>query len=151
MNNQAQSIQAITANMQVFADAWNIHDGKQLATVFAEDADFVNVAGHWWKGRAELEQGHANAFANHLKNSRIVFLDTHVKFLNPDLAIYHTTWELSGLTSPAGTSLSPKHGILTAIASRDPRGTVQHQAQHQNETWQIIALHNTETIVPRAQ
>jgi muconolactone D-isomerase len=49
MNNQEQSIQAIKANMQAFADAWNIHDTKQLATVFAEDADFVEVVAEFIK------------------------------------------------------------------------------------------------------
>jgi hypothetical protein len=43
---------------------------------------------------------------------------------------------MSGLTSPDATSLPPQYGILTAIA------------QQQNGTWQIIAVHNTETISP---
>jgi uncharacterized protein (TIGR02246 family) len=139
MNNQEQSIQAIKANMQTFADAWNIHDATQLATVFAEDADFVNVAGQWWKGRAELEQGHANAFANHLKNTRMSFPNIQIKFLKSDLAIYHSTWEMNGLISPDGNSLPPKHGILTAIA------------QQKNGQWQIIAVHNTETLSTPSQ
>jgi uncharacterized protein (TIGR02246 family) len=131
-----QDIVAIKANMQSFADAWNIHDAQQLARVFAEDADFVNVAGQWWKGKSELEQGHANAFTNHLKNTHISFPSTVVKFLRPDVAIYHSTWEMSGITSPDGSALPLKHGILTAIA------------QQQNGVWLIIAVHNTETIVP---
>lgn len=134
MSDQEQNIQAIKANMQAFADAWNIHDAKQLATVFAENADFVNVAGQWWKGRAELEQGHAKAFANHLKNTRMNFPDTQIKFLKPDVAIYHSTWEMNGLISPDGSILPPKQGILTAIA------------QQQNGQWQIVAVHNTETV-----
>ena len=136
MSNHEQDIQAIKANMQSFADAWNIHDASQLARVFAEDADFVNVAGQWWKGRSELEQGHANAFANHLKNTHMSFPTTTIKFLKPDLAIYHSNWEMSGITSPDGTRLPPKHGILTAIT------------QQQEGIWQIIAVHNTETISP---
>jgi len=28
-----------------FAEAWNKHDMTELASLFAEDADFVNVAG----------------------------------------------------------------------------------------------------------
>jgi hypothetical protein len=37
-------------------EAWNRHDMKAFANLFAEDADFVNVAGAWWKGRAEIEE-----------------------------------------------------------------------------------------------
>lgn len=134
MSNHEQAILEIKANMQAFADAWNIHNAKQLATVFAEDADFVNVAGQWWKGQAELEQGHANAFANHLRNTRISFPDTQIKFLKPDLVIYHSIWQMDGFTNPDGKSLPAKHGILTAIA------------QQKNGQWQIVAVHNTETI-----
>jgi ketosteroid isomerase-like protein len=62
------------------------------------------------------------------------FPNTVVKFLKPDLAIYHSSWEMSGITSSGGSALPPKHGILTAIA------------QQQNGVWLIIAVHNTETI-----
>ena len=137
MNNHEQDILEIKAIMQSFADAWNVYDAKQIAELFTEDADFVNVAGQWWKGRTELGQGHANAFSNHLKNTHMRFPDTTVKFLKPDLVICHSTWEMSGLTRPDGISLPTKHGVLTAIA------------QQQHGQWQLVAVHNTETL-PRS-
>ena len=30
--------------------AWNTHDMNRFAACFAPDADFVNVAGAWWRG-----------------------------------------------------------------------------------------------------
>ncbi len=137
MNNHEQDILEIKAIMQSFADAWNVYDAKQIAELFTEDADFVNVAGQWWKGRTELGQGHANAFSNHLKNTYMRFPDTTVKFLKPDLVICPSTWEMSGLTRPDGISLPTKHGVLTAIA------------QQQHGQWQLVAVHNTETL-PRS-
>ncbi|GAX42293.1 hypothetical protein NIES4075_32930 [Tolypothrix sp. NIES-4075] len=133
MNNHEQNILEIKAIMQSFADAWNVYDAMQLAELFTEDADFINVAGQWWKGRTELVQGHANAFSNHLKNTQMHFPDTTVKFLKPDLAICHSTWEMSGLTRPDGTSLPTKYGVLSAIAQQDGQ-------------WQLVAVHNTETL-----
>jgi hypothetical protein len=40
--------EALVQEMQA---AWNTHDMKRFAACFAEDADFVNVAGAWVKGR----------------------------------------------------------------------------------------------------
>ncbi|MGK9232137.1 SgcJ/EcaC family oxidoreductase [Inquilinus limosus] len=50
-----------------FIAAWNRHDMAALAALFAEDADFVNVVGLWWRSRAEIEAAHA---ATHATSSR---------------------------------------------------------------------------------
>lgn len=39
--------------------AWNTHDMSRFAARFAEDADFINVRGWWWRGREEIEHRHA--------------------------------------------------------------------------------------------
>ena len=36
-------------------DAWNAHDMSRFAARFAEDADFINVRGWWWRGRDEID------------------------------------------------------------------------------------------------
>jgi hypothetical protein len=43
--------------------AWNQHDAKAYAGLFAEDGDVVNVVGWWWKGRKEIESNLTDAFA----------------------------------------------------------------------------------------
>ncbi|MBW4469016.1 MAG: SgcJ/EcaC family oxidoreductase [Stenomitos rutilans HA7619-LM2] len=67
MNHYKQDILEIKAIMQSFADAWNTYGAMRLAELFTEDADCVNIAGRWWKGRTELKQGHANVFGSHLE------------------------------------------------------------------------------------
>lgn len=44
----------VTHVVNAFADAWNRHDMEAFAQLFAADAEFVNVVGLWWKGRALL-------------------------------------------------------------------------------------------------
>jgi uncharacterized protein (TIGR02246 family) len=46
--------------------AWNENDMHRFAARFAEDEEFVNVAGMWWRGRAELEERHTAAHAGRL-------------------------------------------------------------------------------------
>ena len=51
--------QAIAALMGEVEQAWKTHDRRRFAACFAEDADFVNVRGWWWRGRGEIERNHA--------------------------------------------------------------------------------------------
>jgi len=51
--------QALEALVGEVEQAWNAHDMSRFAACFAEDADFVNVRGWWWRGRGEIEPTHA--------------------------------------------------------------------------------------------
>jgi ketosteroid isomerase-like protein len=46
---------AVTDVFNYFVDAWNRHDMKALASVFSEDADFVNVIRQRWIGRKAIK------------------------------------------------------------------------------------------------
>ena len=41
-----------------FAAAWATRDGAQIAALFTPNADFVNVTGLWWHGRAAIAKPH---------------------------------------------------------------------------------------------
>ena len=61
--------QAIVALMDRFMDAWNRHDAKSFASVFAEDGDFTNWRGTGASGRSKIEEFHAPMFTTIFKNS----------------------------------------------------------------------------------
>jgi uncharacterized protein (TIGR02246 family) len=48
--------QAVTDLVGEVEQGWNTHDMARFAACFAEDADFVNVRGWWWRGREEIER-----------------------------------------------------------------------------------------------
>ncbi len=125
---------AIKAKIAKFAEAWNAKDAKHLATLFAEDADFVDIIGHWFKGRTEIEQAHAQALASFLSDNHITITDTQIKFLTPDVAVVHSTWETTGQKSPDGVHQIQDTGVLTAVTTC------------KENTWQIIAFQNTGTV-----
>ncbi|WP_245521431.1 SgcJ/EcaC family oxidoreductase, partial [Mesorhizobium sp. M3A.F.Ca.ET.175.01.1.1] len=54
-----------------FADAWNRHDMGDLAALFSEDANFVNVVGVWWKSRSEIEGAHRATHETMFRESRL--------------------------------------------------------------------------------
>ena len=125
-------IRAVTS---AFIDTWNHHDMKAFAELFTNDADFVNVIGLWWKGRAEIQKEHEAIHATRMKNSYLTDLKTTVRFLQPDIAIAHMRWELTGDTGLEGKPLPTRKGILTFVLTKT------------GNQWLITAGQNTD-IVP---
>ena len=87
---------AVRAVIDAFIDSWNRHDMKSLAALFAEDADFVDVFGNWFKDRMAIEIALTQRHATVFRNSRFTEKNVAVRFRRPDLAIGHATIELSG-------------------------------------------------------
>jgi uncharacterized protein (TIGR02246 family) len=98
-----------------FVDAWNRHDTAAFAALYAENADFVNVLGVWLRGRAAIQEHHATIHAARMKTSRLMALETEVRFLRPDVALIHVHWELTGEVGPDGAALPTRQGILSHV------------------------------------
>lgn len=112
------------------ADAWNRHDAAAYAALFTPDCDVVNIAGWWWKSRAEMQQKLTRAFSSVFRNSTLVFTDVQVKFLSPEVAIAHARWTMTGAKMPAGMP-PPAAGIQTLVMT-------WHAGQ-----WRIAVFQNT--------
>jgi uncharacterized protein (TIGR02246 family) len=114
-------------------EAWNNHDMKAWANLFTEDADFVNVSGWWWKGRAEIEKKHAEIHAYIFRDSTLTIYEVDTRFLTPEIAIVHISWSLTGNRNPDGSDGQPRRGIFTQVL------------QKQNGKWLIAAGQNTDS------
>ncbi len=125
---------AVRRVVQAFAEAWNRHDMNAFSALFAEDAEFVNVVGLWWKGRAEIKGAHEFTHQTMFKNSRLSFNDIATRFPVPGIAIARCHWTLEGHVSPEGAPLPPRHGIL--VNTLKQVGTA----------WRIIDSQNTDII-----
>jgi uncharacterized protein (TIGR02246 family) len=99
------------------ADAWNRHDATAYSALFTPDCDVVNVAGWWWKSRAEMQQKLARAFATVFAHSTLAFGEVQVRFLTPDIAIAHARWNMIGEQMPPGMP-PPGAGIQTLVVTR---------------------------------
>lgn len=127
-----------------FSQSWNNHDMDAFGKLFTTDADFVNVAGDWWKGRQDIQMQHAYShgtipadtpgfkevrrYYGIFKSSALRFTQIDVRFLRKDVAVVHASWELVGDTRTA----NPRHGLLTFVLTQ------------QNGSWLIAAAQNTE-------
>ena len=117
-----------------FAEAWNRHDMEAFAELFAPDAEFVNVVGMWWKGRAEIKAAHEFTHSTMFKSSRLTILETSVRFPAPQLAIARSRWLLENHVGPDGEPLPARHGVLVNLLAR------------QGGRWSIIDAQNTDII-----
>lgn len=117
-----------------FAACWNRHDMDGFAALFAADAEFVNVVGLWWKGRAEIRAAHEFTHATLFRHSRLEIGEVAVRFPSPQLAIARCRWTLEGHVDPDGTPLPARHGILL------------NMLQHTRGRWLIIDSQNTDII-----
>lgn len=107
--------------------AWNDHDMAAMAQLVSDDADFVNVWGMHWKGRARIEQEHADRHRAQFKDTVWITREVRVQFLKPDVALVHLAWGMQ----------PPRDGLFTWIMLKE-------QGQ-----WLIRAAHNTNVAPPK--
>ena len=117
-----------------FVRAWNAHDMKAFGDLFAEDADFVNVAGTWWKGRAEIQAMHERSHAATFKASVLRQMGVKIRTMGPDTAVLHVTWELKGAVDDEGKPRPDRTGVMQMVAAR------------QKDGWRIVAAQNTNAL-----
>lgn len=120
---------------QAFVDAWNRKDAAQLAMLFDEDAEFVNVVGLWWHDRAAIERAHAYGFERIFPDSTLKLMRVTVKHLRDDVAVVHARMRLTGQTPVAGTDASaPRTNIFSFVV------------HHTKDGWRCASAHNTDVV-----
>ena len=123
------------ALVQEIEAAWNTHDMMRFAACFAEDADFVNVAGLWMRGRDEIEEKHAASHADRFKDSTMQMKLAALKEIARDVGVMHVTWQLEGHRESGPTrTTGTRRGIWSwTVRSRDRR-------------LEIVSSHNTDAL-----
>jgi uncharacterized protein (TIGR02246 family) len=119
-----------------FQGAWNAHDMAALATLFHEDATFVNRFGHYVRGVEEIVALHAPIHETIYRNSTLKKELIDVVPLAPGTAVVHFWSRLTvGTVHPAGP-----HAVDTLILA---------VLTLQNDAWRIKALENVTLTDPR--
>ena len=117
-----------------YTDAWNRHDTQAFARVFTDDVDYVNIAGRHWKGVEENVREHAIRFAGNMKSAVQTPTEIQVRFLTDEIALVHTSWDVTGYVRPDGKSVPLLKEITTMVV-------VKHGGK-----WLITAFQNTERV-----
>jgi uncharacterized protein (TIGR02246 family) len=119
----------------LFAAAWNRRDPDALASLFEDDAEFVNVTGLWWHDRPSIRKAHAYGLERIFNESTLAIEETRVKRLSDDVVVVHARMTLSG-QSPIGKIKRP--GSRTTVFS--------FVARRVGERWLCASAHNTDVV-----
>ncbi len=120
--SRADEETAVRGLLDKINDAWARGDATGYASFHTTDADLVDFRGVHAAGRQQIIHLMQPAFDSVLKNTRVEARIVDLRFLGPDVAIFHT----EGQIVPTG-ALS----IQTFVTTRTPDG------------WQIAAFQNT--------
>ena len=117
-----------------FAEAWHSRDGHHIGALFAEDANFVNVTGLWWRNRAAISKAHDYALKSFFNDTTLKPGVTTTRMLGADHAVVHCRFTLSGQKTPNGETARPRQTILTFVLHKTQNG------------WQAVAAQNTDVV-----
>ena len=117
-----------------FAEAWNERNAENIAALFDEDADFVNVVGIWWNNRDDIRKAHDYGLKVIFSESDLKVTKTTVKYLTDEIAIVHTRMRLKGQSSRESKKPETRFNLFTFIV---------HNKEGQ---WSCAAAHNTDII-----
>jgi len=133
--------QAVATLVREVEQAWNTHDMRRFAACFAEDADFVNVRGWWWRGRDEIERTHALLHETIFRDSRIGLECAAIKEVGSGVVVAHVKWRMVGheVGGPEQTA-KPRAGIWSWVI-RDQDGRSEIVASHNTDSMQIPPTH----------
>lgn len=129
--------QAVRQVIAGYEEAWNRHDMTTLGRLFADDAEWVNIVGMWWRGRADVEKAHRAFHETMFRETPLIFSDVSVRFVAPGVAVAITTIEMGDFTTPEGHAMLQTRDRCTFVVAR--RGG----------EWKIVSGHNT-VISPAA-
>ena len=120
----------------LFARAWNDRNPDALASLFDEDAEFVNGTGLCWHDRESIRKAHAQGLERVFKKSTLATGETKVKLLSPMVAVVHARMTRSDGEDPAG-----------AVTKSEPRTTIVSFVVHRaGDRWLCASAHNTDVI-----
>jgi uncharacterized protein (TIGR02246 family) len=130
---------AIRTIVTAVPEALDRKDMKMYADLFADDADWVNVVGMHWRGKAAVVKAHQAYLKTVFRDGGMSTGEMSIRPVTSDVAIVVVT-EINrgGGILPDGSKAPPGSGRLTYVLVK--RGGV----------WKITHGHNT-TIDPNAQ
>ena len=109
----------VRAATDAFVAAWNKHDPKAMAAVWAPDGDLINPFGRWASGRADVEKLFTDEQTTFMKSSMYSIGTYKVRFLSPAIAVSDYDGEVTGILDANGSPQAPfKHHVTIVFEKK---------------------------------
>ena len=120
--------------LKQFEAAWNRYDSESIASLFAEDANFIQIFGGQLDGRTAIEAAHRVIFDTIYRGSHASLTLWSIRFLRSDVAVAFALMRVE------------LKEVDNEIQTRPTLIVVKEQGK-----WQIVAFQNTKiSEVPTA-
>lgn len=106
---------AIKNSNQDFVTAWNAHDPKRLAAVFAEDVSLINPFGVKCSGRGEVEKLFAQEHSAVMKASTYTIDSFTLRRVCDDVMVGDWDATITGMIDPGGNPIPPFPHHVTMV------------------------------------
>lgn len=126
--------EAIQKVIDHYVEAWNFHECKGFGNDFTVDADFVNIYGMHFSGRAEIEERHVRIMQTFLKGSFFEVVKMQLREVQPGLVVAIVHWRVSGFRTPRSDMNKP---------AETREGLFSHVFIKNDDKWEITATQNT--------
>jgi len=102
-----------------FVAAWNKHDAKAMAALWAPEGDLINPFGRAATGRAEVEKLFSDEHTTFMKASTYSLANYKVRFASPAIAVVDYDGEVVGVLGADGSAAPPfKHHVSAVYVKK---------------------------------
>jgi uncharacterized protein (TIGR02246 family) len=129
---------AVRALVNEFSNTWNRHDMKAMHELDTEDVEWINVVGHYWRGKTTVYKGHVAIHKGMNATTSTSVESATVRSLAPTVAIAVATMHFVPVPDP-------HYPWLTAAKTRASFTMVKRDG-----IWKIAHFQNT-VIDPKAE
>ena len=129
---------AVRALVEGFANTWTQHDMKAMHELDTEDVEWINVVGHYWRGKTTVYKGHVAIHKGMNATTSASVESATIRSIAPTVAIAVATMHF--VPAP-----DPRYPWLTAAKTRASFTMVKRDG-----IWKIAHFQNT-VIDPKAE
>lgn len=115
---------------QRFKKAWNRYNASEIAELFSNHPDFVNVTGKWWDNREDIRKAHDFGFRLIFPNSHLEVLKVKKKMLADDIAIIHSRIRVTGQTENKVEKAGKRETMFLFVMKNHQEGWLCESAQN---------------------
>ena len=138
----AEDETAVRGLVNGFADAWNHHDMKAMHDLDTDDVEWVNVVGHYWRGKDTVRRGHTAIHKGMEAKTSMSVESTSIHPIAPNVAVVVATLHFFRMpTDPLYTG----NGAPMDTKTRGSFTMVKRDG-----VWKIAQFQNT-VIDPKAE
>jgi len=113
-----------------FMQAWNKNSPQEIADLFFENADFINVTGKWWERKKEILKAHDFGLRVIFQDSKMEILRIKEKRLSKDIAVVHAHIRITGQTTNQEIIAENRETLFLFVVKKNNGGWLCESAQN---------------------